>query len=149
LAFQFSSTPQPPEKVAVDPGAQPSPREGRERILLVDDEEVLRRLARAVLTRHGYRVVDAGSPADAVAIAQAEPDSFDLILADVMMPGMRGYEMVKQLGPLLPRARVLYMSGYVDELDHDKVRPLLPKPFTPSELAARIRAELDAGRPER
>ncbi|MEO8522072.1 MAG: response regulator, partial [Acidobacteriota bacterium] len=81
-----------------------------ERILLVDDEEVLRRLARSVLTRQGYEVVDASDPAAAVAIAEAQPESFDLILADVMMPGMRGYEMVRQIRPHQCRAKVLYMS---------------------------------------
>ncbi len=116
-----------------------------ERILLVDDEEVLRRLARSVLTRQGYEVVDASDPAAAVAIAEAQPESFDLILADVMMPGMRGYEMVRQIRPHQGRAKVLYMSGYAGEIEggSDVVTPLLPKPFRPRQLLDEIRRILD------
>lgn len=116
-----------------------------ERILLVDDEEMLRRLARSVLTRQGYDVVDASDPAAAVAIAQTQPDFFDLILADVMMPGMRGYEMVRQIRPHQGRAKVLYMSGYAGEIEagSDIVTPLLPKPFRPRQLLDEIRRILD------
>jgi CheY-like chemotaxis protein len=117
----------------------------RERILVVDDEDVLRRLALAILTRQGYTVLDANGPFAAIEIAAGQPDSIDLILADVMMPGMRGWEMVERLRPLQPRARVLYMSGYVGELaDADKVTPLLSKPFKPHELLEEIRRVLDA-----
>lgn len=66
----------------------------------------------------------------------------DLILADVMMPGMRGYELVERLRPLQPRARVLYMSGYVGQLEPahvGKVIPLIAKPFRPRELIDEIR----------
>jgi CheY-like chemotaxis protein len=120
-------------------------RSGHERILLVDDEDVLRRLALAILARQGYTVVDANGPSAALAIAAAAPDSIDLILADVMMPGMRGWEMVERLRPLQPRARVLYMSGYIGEIGAlEKVQPLLPKPFRPRQLLDEIRRVLDA-----
>ena len=124
-----------------------SPHVARERILLVEDEDILRRLAYAILTRQGYTVFDAGGPSEALEIARQQPDSMDLILADVMMPGMRGYEMVERLRPLQPRARVLYMSGYVGELDagyKGKILPLLLKPFKPRELLDEIRRVLDA-----
>ncbi len=116
-----------------------------ERILLVDDEDVLRRLARSVLTRQGYEVVDASDPVGAVAIAEEQPDSFDLILADVMMPGMRGYEMVRQIRPHQRRAKVLYMSGYAGGIEaiSGVVTPLLPKPFRPRQLLDEIRRILD------
>jgi PAS domain S-box-containing protein len=118
---------------------------GRETIMLVEDEDVLRRLARAVLDRQGYRVIEANGPAEALTLSALQPDSVDLILADVLMPGMRGWEMVDRLKPQQPRARVLYMSGYVDELEtaRDRVRPLISKPFKPSELLAQIRRVLD------
>jgi CheY-like chemotaxis protein len=117
----------------------------RERILVVDDEEVLRRLARSILTRQGYQVVDASGPLAAIALAEQHPDSFDLILADVMMPEMRGYDMVERIRPLQPRARVLFMSGYAGELDtaSERIRPLLAKPFRPRELLDEIRRLLD------
>jgi two-component system cell cycle sensor histidine kinase/response regulator CckA len=119
-----------------------------ERILLVDDEAVLRRLASTILLRQGYVVIEASGPTEALARGAAEPDSFDLILADVMMPGMRGWEMVDRLRVSQPRARVLYMSGYVGELDGDaieKVRPLLSKPFRPRDLIEEVRRVLSAG----
>jgi CheY-like chemotaxis protein len=121
--------------------------DGRERILLVEDEDVLRRLACAILKRQGYTVFDANGASEALEIAAQEPDSMDLILADVMMPGMRGYELVERLRPLQPRARVLYMSGYVGEIEaaHEgKIIPLLSKPFKPRELLEEIRRVLDA-----
>ena len=122
------------------------PRQSRgERILLVDDEAVLRRLAGTILLRQGYVVVEASGPAEALALGAAEPGSFDLILADVMMPGMRGWEMVDRLRAWQPRARVLYMSGYVGELDRasiEKVRPLLSKPFRPRDLIDEVRRVL-------
>lgn len=125
------------------------PRQPRgKRILLVDDEEVLRRLAGTILLRQGYVVVEAAGPAEALALGTAEPGSFDLILADVMMPGMRGWEMVDRLRVSQPRARVLYMSGYVGELDRhtfEKVRPLLSKPFRPRDLIEEVRRVLSAG----
>jgi two-component system cell cycle sensor histidine kinase/response regulator CckA len=137
LAPQFSTPGTPSEQPA---------SAGRERILLVEDEDVVRRLAYVVLTRHGYTVVDASGPTEALEIAEQQPDSVDLILADVMMPGMRGWEMVDRLRPLQPRARVLYMSGYVGELEtaREKVRPLLHKPFRPRELLEEIRRVLDS-----
>lgn len=123
------------------------PRQPRgERILLVDDEAVLRRLAGTILLRQGYVVVEAAGPTEALALGAAEPGSFDLILADVMMPGMRGWEMVDRLRAWQPRARVLYMSGYVGELDRDttdKVRPLLSKPFRPRDLIEEVRRVLN------
>lgn len=113
--------------------------------MLVEDEDVLRRLARAVLSRHGYDVTDAGGPGEALRIAAEQPGAFDLILADVMMPGMRGWQMMELLRPSQPQARVLYMSGYVDEFEMARanVRPLLSKPFKPSELLEQVRRVLD------
>jgi CheY-like chemotaxis protein len=144
-----SSTPASPVGTQTSPATTESAElrhDSRERILLVEDEDVLRRLACAVLTREGYSVFEATGPAHALEIAAHEPDSMDLILADVIMPGMRGYEMVDRLRPLQPRARVLYMSGYVGELEaaHEgKIIPLLEKPFKPRELLDEIRKVLD------
>ncbi len=117
-----------------------------ERILLVDDEAVLRRLAHTILLRQGYTVIEAPGPAEALELAAAQPDSFDLILADVMMPGMRGWELVERLRSSQPRARVLYMSGYIGDIgmERDKVRPLLAKPFRPRDLVDEVRRVLDA-----
>jgi two-component system cell cycle sensor histidine kinase/response regulator CckA len=119
---------------------------GGECILLVDDEAVLRQLARTILVRQGYTVIAAPGPAEALEVAAGQPDFFDLILADVMMPGMRGWEMVERLRLSQPRARVLYMSGYIGDIGigGDKVRPLLTKPFKPRDLLDEVRRVLDA-----
>ena len=139
----------PPNTTPADNADTRDPSQPRgERILLVDDEAVLRRLAGTILIRQGYVVVEAAGPTEALALGAAEPGSFDLILADVMMPGMRGWEMVERLRTSQPRARVLYMSGYVGELDRvtiEKVRPLLSKPFRPRDLIEEVRRVLSAG----
>ena len=107
---------------------------------------MLRQLTRTILLRQGYTVIEATGPAEALEVAAAQPDFFDLILADVMMPGMRGWEMVDRLRSSQPRARVLYMSGYIGDIDigRDKVRPLLTKPFKPRDLVDEVRRVLDA-----
>lgn len=131
---------------AATPAAEARPA-SRERILLVEDEDVLRQLAFAILTRQGYAVFAANGPDEALRIAAERPDSVDLILADVMMPGMRGYDLVARLHPLQPRARVLYMSGYVGGLEaaqESRILPLLAKPFKPRELLDEVRRILDA-----
>jgi CheY-like chemotaxis protein len=139
-----------PPDASVKSGSQDNPdsrHAGGERILLVDDEAVLRRLARTILLRQGYHVIEASGPVEALELAAAQPDSIDLIVADVMMPGMRGWEMVERLRVSQPRARVLYMSGYVGELESaaaDRVRPLLAKPFRPRDLVDEVRRVLDA-----
>ncbi|HVL66126.1 MAG TPA: response regulator [Vicinamibacterales bacterium] len=118
---------------------------GGECVLLVEDEDVLRKLTRSVLARQGYQVIDAPGPAEAIAAAAERPGMIDLILTDVMMPHMRGWEMVDVLQRTQPQARVLYISGYVDEIETagDRVRPLLAKPFKPRDLLAEIRRVLD------
>ncbi len=98
------------------------------------------------MSRQGYAVVEASGPAEALRIGGASPGSFDLIVADVMMPGMRGWEMVERLRASQPTARVLYMSGYVGDLDSsalEKVHPLLSKPFRPRDLITEVRRVLD------
>ena len=79
-------------------------------------------------------------PVEALACAEAHPDAFDLIVADVLMPGMRGSEMVRHLRPHQPAARVLYMSGYIgDPPDAEEpLQPLLHKPFRPKDLVEEV-----------
>jgi two-component system cell cycle sensor histidine kinase/response regulator CckA len=155
-AGSAKSEPVSTESFPVRPGAAPAPgaggdtpaprSRGGERILLVDDEEVLRRLARAVLLRHGYEVIDAAGPVAALDLAAEQPGTFQLILADVMMPTMNGHELVERMRPHQPRARVLYMSGYAGEVDgsSELLTPFLEKPFRPRQLLEAIRVVLDA-----
>ena len=130
---------------------QPSP--GHETILLVEDEENLRRLARQSLETQGYRVIDAPDGAAAIRISQAHKGPIHLLLTDVIMPGMNGRELANQLSPTRPEMRVLYMSGYTENhIGHngtlDEGITLLQKPFTLPALKAKVREVLDTPLPQ-
>ncbi len=130
---------------------QPSP--GHETILLVEDEENLRRLARQSLETQGYRVIDAPDGAAAMKISQAHKGPIHLLLTDVIMPGMNGRELANQLSPTRPEMRVLYMSGYTENhIGHngtlDQGITLLQKPFTLPALKAKVREVLDTTLPQ-
>jgi two-component system cell cycle sensor histidine kinase/response regulator CckA len=117
---------------------------GSETLLLVEDEEAVRRLAREVLLRQGYRVLEADGWPSGLEIAATHPDPIHLVVTDVVMPGMTGPEGVSRVSVLRPGIKVLYMSGYTDDaLIHRGVLgtevALLQKPFTPGDLARRVR----------
>jgi CheY-like chemotaxis protein len=120
---------------------------GTETILLVEDEEGVRVLARDILARRGYTVLEASMPEEAIAIATTEQRPIHLLLTDVIMPQMRGDKLQVRLRGLHPEMSVLYMSGYPDDAlsDHGVLMPgtlLLPKPFTPRELLRKVREAL-------
>jgi CheY-like chemotaxis protein len=132
------------------PDPSPVSREvavGRETILVVEDDPAVRALTVSVLTRHGYTVLDAPTPEAAVAIARTQP--FDLVLADVMMPGMLGPSLVRQLRQERPGlTRAIYMSGYA--ADHltgslfEEGAQFVAKPFTQADLLRTVKQVLDA-----
>ena len=116
---------------------------GRETILLVEDEETVRRFARVALERHGFRVIEASSVGEALIQVEAAETPIDLVLTDVVMPGGNGPEFADRLRQMRPDVAVLYMSGYPAGMIRDgaldpSVR-LLAKPFTTVELLASIR----------
>ena len=130
-------------ELAVEPG----PLGGTETILLVEDEDSLRAIAREVLVESGYVVLEAASGADALAAAEGCADPIHLLLTDVVMPGMNGRALAEALLAARPRMRVLYMSGYTDDViaHRGALEPgtlLLPKPFTASTLLRRVREAL-------
>jgi two-component system, cell cycle sensor histidine kinase and response regulator CckA len=113
-------------------------------VLLVDDEDGVRRLLRCYLEREGYRVLEAATGEDAEHLAQAHPEAIHILIADVAMPGMTGPQLAKCLLPARPDMKVLYVSGYQhDMLDHDTLSSPnvshLAKPFAAPELLARVR----------
>jgi CheY-like chemotaxis protein len=121
---------------------------GRETILLVEDEDDVRALARELLERQGYRVLEASDGLQALGRYETEGDQIDLILSDVVMPRMSGRELVDRVRALRPDMRVLYMSGYTEDaiLRHgvrDASTVLLGKPFAPADLLAKVREVLD------
>jgi PAS domain S-box-containing protein len=125
------------------------PTGGSETILLVEDEPSVRRLARRVLERLGYAIIEAANGAAALATANERAGTIDLLLTDVVMPEMRGNELAAALAPLRPDMAVLFISGYTDgAVDLTSVRAagsaFLAKPFTPDALARKVRDLLDA-----
>jgi CheY-like chemotaxis protein len=121
-----------------------------ERILVADDDAAIRRLVLQHLGRRGYVVLQAASGAEVLDLL-GRGHAIDLLLTDVVLPGMNGWELGRRVASSQPRARVLYMSGYApDELRGAITDPgvaYIPKPFTPAQLIARIRAVLDSAAP--
>jgi len=122
---------------------------GDETILLVEDDDQVRTVARGILTRSGYTVVEARDAAEAIERSADLPDSFDLMLSDVVMPQMSGPELAKRLANEQPKMLVLCMSGYTDDsiVRHgvlDARMAYLQKPLTPVALTRKVREVLDA-----
>ncbi len=122
---------------------------GQETILLVEDETNLRRLARQYLETQGYKILEAEDGAAALQIVDGYKSTIDLLLTDVIMPGMNGRELAEHITKLLPDLRVLYMSGYTeDAVGHDGTLDaginLLQKPFSLPVLKDRVREVLDS-----
>jgi signal transduction histidine kinase/ActR/RegA family two-component response regulator len=136
-----------PEQIADQAGVEKMP-EGTEHILLVEDDPSVRRLSKELLTRLGYSITEAASGRAGLALGSDDTRHFDLALCDVILGDMSGPAVAEALSALRPSIRVLYMSGYTDEaivrtgvLDEGK--PFLQKPFTPMQLAKKIREVLE------
>jgi PAS domain S-box-containing protein len=122
---------------------------GSETILLVEDEDGVRQLARDVLEACGYTVLATGDPREALTIAERRGEEIDLLVTDMVMPTIRGSALAAQLRRRMPDLRLLYVSGYTDEMATpggkiEPPAPLLQKPFTPPALARAVRDALDA-----
>jgi DNA-binding response OmpR family regulator len=136
-----------PDDLAVEEEA-PGMLTGQETILLTEDEDSVRVVATAALERRGYRVLAAADGESAIAISRAFPGRIDLLISDVVMPGMNGQQLASQLEMMRPGVRVLFVSGYTDDAVLMKGLALnegtfLQKPFTSLELARRVRVVLD------
>jgi two-component system, cell cycle sensor histidine kinase and response regulator CckA len=117
---------------------------GSETILLVDDEEGVRKLVYAVLKSNGYDVLEANNGPAALAVYEKNFHKIDMVLTDVVMPQMSGLELGKQLAGKTPGLKILYMSGYRDNTAAgDSPRAFLHKPFTPDILLTKVREVLD------
>jgi len=115
-------------------------------ILVVDDEPEIRKLVTAMLTQRGYRVLTADTGENAIRVMSSHPE-IDLLLTDVVSPGMSGPMIADEIAAIKPGIRVLFMSGYdntqvVQRYVVEKGYSLLPKPFTREELEQRVRDAL-------
>ena len=126
----------------------PARHPGSETILLVEDEDVVRDLTRRVLERQGYTVLACADGMTAVALAELNDRPIDLLLTDVVMPGMRGYDVAKKVAGTRPEIKILYMSGYAEEALVGQpafaANALIEKPFAVDALALRVREALES-----
>jgi len=130
------------------PGGEAPDRRGSETILLAEDEDALRRAATRVLTKQGYRVLEAANGAEALALYGQHEIEIKLIIADVVMPTMGGPQLIRELRNAGKKVRVLFTSGY-EARDAQETRaldpgqPFLAKPWTVSDLLRQVREVLD------
>jgi CheY-like chemotaxis protein len=122
---------------------------GSETVLLAEDQEAVRSLARIALTEFGYKVIEASDGDGAMSLAGAYAGEIHLLLTDVVMPGMDGRELSERLKKLRPTLKVLFMSGYTADVIAERGViergvAFLHKPFGPEELAQKVREVLDA-----
>jgi two-component system cell cycle sensor histidine kinase/response regulator CckA len=121
----------------------------RETVLVVEDEAPVRDLIREVLRLHGYQVVEAQDGGEALLRADDHRGPIDLMILDVMIPGVTAPDVVRRLRDARPAVRVLYISGYTDDLigQHGQLhvgRDFLQKPFSLDALTRKVREVLDA-----
>ena len=142
----------PPPKPVANPGAEPATR-GSGTILLVEDEEAVRKMVSHSLAARGYRLFEAESGEAALSLHYAhENEDIDILLTDIMMPGINGRQLAERMVEMRPSLKIVYMSGYIeDEALRNSLRSqdrFLPKPFSPSTLIKSIQ-EVIAGVYER
>lgn len=137
-------------------GDSPSPASENgqfsETILVVEDEETVRRLIIDILSMNGYRVLEAKDGKEALGLCKQHSAAIDLVVTDVIMPEMNGPQLAAHLEQLRPETLLIYMSGYTDDaivrsgvLDEGIVS-LIRKPFTPGELVCKVHETLEAAK---
>jgi signal transduction histidine kinase/CheY-like chemotaxis protein len=125
----------------------PPPQQGTETILVVEDNDAVRRIAREFLKIRGYTVIEARGATEAMQVMESRGNQIDLVVTDVLMPGMKGRELVERLTELRPDLKVLYMSAYTEDaaINIGVLSPgteFIEKPFGPDELATKVRQVL-------
>lgn len=123
------------------PAPAPAPKTGST-VLIVEDDPGVRRLAESILTRGGFTVLLAAEGSAALKLAEGHPGSIDLLLADVVLPGTGGGDIVTRVRTLRPQVRVLFMSGYSQEGNPETGSAFLPKPFSADVLLSRVKSML-------
>jgi CheY-like chemotaxis protein len=140
--------PDAPKETAAAPTNSPGTDRTGETILLVEDEEMVRAMMREGLQRDGYSVLAAGNAQEAISLLERHSRPIDLLLTDLMMPGMNGMELARRILSSHPAMKVLLISGYTEEETGMFVRKehgaaFLQKPITPSILSRKVREVLD------
>jgi CheY-like chemotaxis protein len=138
---------------AMDVVAESPVRRGSETILLVEDEGAVHTLVRTILERHGYRVLEALSGGDALLICEQHTATIHVLLTDVVMPRMRGPELARRVQQKLPHVKVVFISGYTEEI-HGTTNSLnggsfLQKPFSRAQLLQKLSDALHSQKPSK
>ena len=123
---------------------------GSETILVMEDQEMVRKFSQTVLSRHGYEVLAPANVEEALELARSHRGPIHLLLTDVIMPGMNGSALWERLRGDRPQLKVLFMSGYTDDVIaphgvEETQGPFLQKPFSVKSLTEKVRMALDAG----
>jgi two-component system, cell cycle sensor histidine kinase and response regulator CckA len=135
----------PAEKQLADEGAGAIDNlHGSETVLVVDDEALLLSMTETILTEFGYKILTANNGQKALAILARDDVKVDLVLTDLVMPGMSGRELVDRIRQAAPATRILCMSGYGLSADKRPGVPFLKKPFTSRELLAKVKRVINA-----
>jgi CheY-like chemotaxis protein len=137
------------EDVVANPSALAAPK-GNETILLVEDEDAVRNLAKQILKTCGYHVLSAANGSDAIQQSQSHPGPIHILISDVVMPHMGGRELAERIIGMRPECKLLFLSGYTNDavIRHgvlDAEYAFLQKPFTPALLAQKVRHVLNKG----
>jgi len=135
------------KKAALQTPKKPSNLSGQGNILFVEDEINVRDIAAKMLRKRGYNVIEAGDGEEAYDILEDGQQDFDLMISDVVMPGMDGPALLKKGRPLLGDSRIVFISGYAEEEFSDLLAEepdvtFLPKPFTLTQLAEKVKSEI-------
>jgi CheY-like chemotaxis protein len=129
-------------------GLVKAPKGSAEVVLLVEDEDMVRRLARSVLEKSGYVVLESSNGLEGVKLCEAHPGPIHLLLSDVVMPELGGRELAERAAMMRPDMKVIFMSGHTqDVLVREGIKrgtPYLQKPFTTTKLARKVRGVLDS-----
>lgn len=143
ITIYFPQIDQPANKTETTKIRKPQ-QGGKETILLVEDEEVVRNLIANVLRMHGYTVLEAAQAGDALLICEKQADAIDMVLTDIVMPRMNGKELVERIRSQHKKMKVLFISGYSETVQFSKSdENYLQKPFQPVELLEKVRHILD------
>jgi PAS domain S-box-containing protein len=139
---------EPPSSVQLTPTMSEISYEGTETVLLVEDEDAVRRMLREALTKSGYRIWEAVNGFDAIRTWGAQVNQINLLVTDIVMPVMNGLKLAEELRDRRPALKVIFMSGHAEELisrqsDSDQAPDVLTKPFTPEVLVRKVREVLD------
>jgi CheY-like chemotaxis protein len=138
--------PKPKETEAADPDSEAA-GQPKTTILVVEDEETVLEMAVRILKNQGFNVLEARSGEEALVVCQKSNPPVDLLLADIVMPGMEGTQLAARVQKLWPDTRIILMSGYTSGLEEgasplNPPPPFLQKPFTPKELTRKIKEAL-------